>query len=558
MAAEMLTCVRQGLAAVLRFDQFGAYDGTDGWALMIRNLRDPDEQSMTETHEALHHDLQWSSGWGLLSSGARLLARTGFRRHTLDELFLEMVELARHTHETYATTFSATRDAVELAYAMLAGDPEYLGYLDRGLALVDVPDGVPWQFRSAATSSVLQVCMRPAVTLSLLQRGFRTLARADMAPERDSPDHRLAAFEQAGGPGSWQPVFDQLMAEYPDRGGDADHDHRSMSIESPEVDRLRRFEEEILMPRCYAHVCSVLDGVGLNSVGSRQQSLLATAFKSAITDVVAEFAARIDLVTERRPLFEEALEYHRQRIWLREPLPADVTRPEQTLRDTSWFRSNSGTGQSFVCGLWLDRLVAQEQFNLGSTEVPDSFAALTAVTHDNAGRPRIQLGLVPPGMTPTAAQRTLHGAPLLVLTTHHSLARHAEMLAVLQTIEPVFVLMDLPIARHVKQWIAGGVPVRMAVTDLDHLFAETQQRHPGLTLVVFTVTRNHPFRFLCIGANGGVRSLADQMRRRYPDEIAEDDALIEEHREAMRLAVEFVLQSWHVLQQGGSSTRTAR
>src|SRR6266516_2544004 len=109
MAGEVLTCARQGLAAALRFDQFGAYDGTDGWVLVIRNLRGLDEQSMTETHEALHHDLQWSSGWGLLSSGARLLARIGFRRHALGELFLEMVELARNTHETFATTFSATR-----------------------------------------------------------------------------------------------------------------------------------------------------------------------------------------------------------------------------------------------------------------------------------------------------------------------------------------------------------------------------------------------------------------------------------------------------------------
>src|SRR5262249_58608761 len=118
------------------------------------------------------------------------------------------------------------------------------------------------------------------------------------------------------------------------------------------------------------------------------------ACKAAVTDVDAGYASRFDLVTERRPLFEEALEYHRQRVWLREPLPVEVTRPEQTLRDTSLFRSRSGTGQSYVCGLWLDRRVAQEHFDLGPAEVPDSFAALTAVVNDNDGRTRVRLGLV--------------------------------------------------------------------------------------------------------------------------------------------------------------------
>jgi len=177
MAPNEPMCAIEGLAAVFGFDQLGAYDGTDGWYLMIRNLPGQDQRSMTETHEALHHDLQWSSGWGLLSSGVQVLARRGFRPHAFRELFLQLVEHARNTHETFATTFSAMTGDVEQARRLLAGNHEYLAYLDRGLNLVDMADGVPWQFHSAAIASVLRVCMRPAAMLSLLQQGFGTLRR---------------------------------------------------------------------------------------------------------------------------------------------------------------------------------------------------------------------------------------------------------------------------------------------------------------------------------------------------------------------------------------------
>lgn len=542
-------CAREGLAAALRFDQLGAYDGADGWFLMIRNLHGLDQLSMTETHEALHHDLQWSSGWGLLSSGAQVLARNGVRPHALRELFREMVESARHTHETFATTFSTTTMGVNAARQLLAGNAEYSAYLERGLALVAAADDVTWQFRSAAISSVLRVCMRPASTLGLLQRGFRDLRSADLVLERDAPDLRLAAFEQVGGPRSWQPVFDQLAAEFPDRGGDASGERHSMPIDSPEFERLRRFEEEILMPRCHAHACAVLDRAGLPSLGSRQQSVLANAFRTAVAAIDSEFASRIELVADRRPIFEDALEYHRQRLWLRERLPVELTSVEETRRTAKRFRSVSEGGQ-FLCGLWLDRQVARGQFDLGD-DIPDLLTAIAALDDDEA---RLRLGLLPSGITPSECQRMLRDAPLLVLTTHHTLARHADVLAMLQKIEPVYVLMDLPVDRHVKQWIDGGILVRMTTVDVNAILPSDQQPRDGLTLLVLAVTRNHPFRFICLGGDVGIRILADQLRRRYQDQIVADPALLDEHRAAMAAVVGFVLRSWHVLQQGGPAS----
>jgi len=312
-----------------------------------------------------------------------------------------------------------------------------------------------------------------------------------------------------------------------------------MPVDSPEFDHLRRFEEEILMPRCHAHACTFLDGLGLPSIGFRQQSALATAFQTAVRDADPEFAAQLELVHERRPIHEEALEYNRQRIWLRGRMPAEVIAPEEA---KELFRSARG-GAGFVCGVWIDRQVALGQFDL-EADVPDPLVAIAAVDDSES---RLRLGLLPDGIAPVACQAMLGGSPLVVLTTHHTLARHADVLALLQTIEPVYVLMDLPVNRHVKQWIDAGIVVRMAHVELGPLLPD----HAGMTLLIFAVTRNHPFRFLCLGADASVAVLADQMRRRYPEQITDDASLIEEYQPATVAAVEFVLGSWHVLQQGG-------
>lgn len=522
MTGETLSCARDHLADVLRFDQYGAYDGSDSWALAMESLTGPAQVSMTEMHEALHHELQRSSGWGLLASGAGILARSGFRRHALREVFLRLVDQSRDSHETYATTISAIVTGVDAARELLGDNREYLAYLDRGLALVDVDGDWSWQFRGAAIDAVLRVCLRPAVSLDLLRRGFRQLGNGNLGDDRNSPDRRLAVFEQTGGPQSWTPLFASLLAEFPDRGGDASPVRPRAG--SPGFEQLRRFEEEVLGPRCHAHVCEVLDRAGLVSVGSRQQSALATAYRDAVAEVSPETAALITVVRERVAMHEDGLELHRQRVRLRAPLTAELVPAAEPAE-----------GQDHVCGLWLDNAVAKGQFAFGGQDVPDLFAAIATVSGG-----AIRLGLLPEGTTPTQCQEALANRPLLVLTTHHTLARHGDLLAMLQTIEPVFVVMDLPVERHVAQWAASGILVRAATRDLG-----------DFTLLMLAVTRNHPFRFLCIGTPASMYLLADRLRHRHPGQVVLEPALLDEHPAATGFAVDFILSAWHLLKQGG-------
>jgi hypothetical protein len=556
--AIALGCAAGRLAETLRFDQFGAYDGTGGWVLGLNRIPRSDQLSMTETHEALHHELQASSGWGLVTGWALLLSQRGFRRHTLNEVFLELVERSRATHEIFATTLSATQEGIDHGRAILADNLEYLAYLERGLALVDVPRTTPWQFRHAAMTSVLRVCMRPAVVLDVLERGFSDLRRGSFDMTRDSPDQRLAMYEQTGGQKSWSPVFAELLDEYPDRGGDtAPGVHADADSEA--FDRLRRFEEEILLPRCHCHVAKLLDRHEMPSIDTRRQSVLARSLKAAVTEVDPELATWIQLNTQHQPMFEEALQYHRQRIRLREPLSADLLEPAETLADPQLFRSFTPDGHPYVCGVWLDCAVAAQQFDLADTDAPELVVALGAVAHSGTGPRTMRLGLLPPDVTPQQVQQRLNGVPLVVLTTHLTLARHADVLEMLQTVEPVFVLMDLPVARHVGHWTSSGIPVRLSVNPVttDHPAGAAPPGGPGagptdtaLAVAIFALGRQHPFRFLCVGADTGIRVLADQMRRRHPGAIEWDADIVGEYPLAATFALDFVLHAWHELHQG--------
>jgi hypothetical protein len=536
---SMFRCAGLGLDSVLQFGSLGSYDGAGAWSLALASISSDDEQRMAELHEGLHHELQISSGWGLISSMAWLLSSRGFRTHALGEVFRVMVEESRQTHEIFATALSATTDGIDRAYDLLAANPRYLGYLSRGLALVDPADAEFWQFHHAAMTAVLSVCMRPAATLGLLTRGFRALTRRDLDPDRDGPDRRLAAFERLGGPASWRPVFTDLLERCPDRGGDPGPGSRRRLPEDPEaMDRLHRFEGEILLPQCYAHVCAVLDRAGLPSVGSRDQSRLAQAARSAVIAADPGLAGHLVLVRERRPLHEETLDLERQRIVLRERLPVRLA----AAGDLAAFQAQDDRGNRFACAFWIDQAVVRKQFAFpDGTELPEIVPAL--VNRSGAG-PFVSVGLMPPGTTPQQCQLALGDTPLVVLATHATLARHADTLAMLQMVKPVFVLMDLPVGRHVGHWISQGATVRICASSI-----ERSGRRLGLA--TFAIGRQHPFIFLRIGSETSTYVLVDQLRQRHPDRVEVEDRADEPV--AQEHAANLVLSTWHVLDQRGAT-----
>jgi len=537
------SCARDGLAQTLERGLLGGYDGAGAWVLTLPNIRDGDEQLMVETHEGLHHELQASSGLGLISAMALLLAQRGTRPLALRQLFRVLAEDSRETHEVFATTLSASVADVEQARAMLGDNPVYLGYLERGLALGG-SSATPWRYRETAAAAVLRCCMAPAGVFNLLALGFGAMSGQSLPVPGGLPDERLTAFENAGGPASWPQLLDELAADHPDQfSREQSVDRRQLPEGAEELAELRRFDEEVLLRRCYERVRGVLDGVGLPSVSWTEQEQVAHALKEAVARVDSELAQRLNVVTERRPILDDGLEYDRQKVVLRDPLPAQIVDATTTMRALPAFYAEDGDGAPHVCGAWLSRRVAEKQFAIPpDVRLPDLVVALLVRARTPDGSLVVRLGLLPSSVTPRECQDMLGDVPLLVVTTHYTLTDD-DVARRLRQVQPVFALMDLPVAWHVADWLRQGADVRMALVPLQGVGPAE------LDMVAFAVDRAPGFRFVCVGGKVGVSILVERLRRHHGDRLTVSSEMIRDDAAAFGLMLNHVLGAWHVLDQ---------
>lgn len=536
------SCARNGLAKTLQDGLLGGYDGAGGWVVSLPNIRSGDEQLMVETHEGLHHELQASSGLGLIGAMSLLLAGRGTRPLTLKEFFRTLADSSRQTHELFATTLSASVGGVRQARLLLRDNPVYLGYLERGLALGGDQD-TAWRYRETAAAAVLRCCMAPAGVFDLLELGFSQVSRRCLPIRGGLPDERLAAFEGAGG-ARWHGLLDELAAEYPDDiARERDVDRRELPAGAGELAARRQFDEDILLRRCYERARAVLAGAGLPSVPWTEQEEVARALRAAVGRADPGLAQRLSVVTERRPVLDDGLEYDRQKVVLRDRLPAQVLDPAETMTSVTSFVAEAPDGTAYACGVWLSRQVAEKQFGLPpGSSLPDPVAALLGPAQAPDGSSIVRIGLLPASTTPRECQDRLGDVPLLVLTTHFTLTDENAARG-LRRVEPVFVLMDLPVAWHVDDWIRQGASVRMALVPLEGTGPAE------LDMVAFAVDRAAGFRFVCIGGRVGVSVLVERLRRRHLDKITISPELVGDDAAAFNLVLNHVFASWHVLDQ---------
>jgi hypothetical protein len=371
-------CSRDGLASVL----LGGYDGSGSWSLATPNISSPNEQLLVETHEGLHHELQASTGYGLVASLSAQLAGRGVRPYALREVFQEMVGQSQRVHEVFATTLSAGVVGVDLVHRLLSGNPEYSDHLDTGLRLAGL--AVPESQRVTVAVAVLRCCMAPAGIAALIDGGFRALKRSHLAAADLAPDIRLDRFRVVHPAPAWK----RLLYD------------------------MRQASEADVMRACYELARHTLDRAGLPSVAWDEQVEVAEALRAAVGEVDIELANRLNIVTERRPVLDDGLEYDRQKVVLREQRPVCVIELTDPQRARALF------GGAFVCAVWMSRAVLAKQFRLpDEPALPDLVVALLA-GGDVSGEPVVWLGLLPSEMTPNEVQAWLGQVPMVALTTH--------------------------------------------------------------------------------------------------------------------------------------------
>jgi hypothetical protein len=536
-------CTRGGLRRVLEASLLGGYDGAGAWSLVLPALRNADEQLLVESHEGLHHELQATSAWGLVSAMAKLLAARDVRPSQLGELFDVMVIRSTRTHELFATYLSTAATGPDLARALLADNSEYTAYLDDALALVPV-DGVTRQLQESAIAATLRCVMAPLAIVAALDAGFGSVHRGRLVDVADTPDERLAAFIASDGPAGWRQLFAQIRADHSDLGGDlGGTGQRHLPDDDRSLDRLRRFEEEVLLRRCYEHVAACLAAVGTLSVAWTEQAAVAGKVIAEVASLDEALAARLVVTRDRRPLADDGLEYHRQRVKLREPGKCEIIDATNTLRCAGAFQRGDGD-ERYVCGIWLSGAASARQFRptdaAACAEAPwtERISALVTRTRGSDGGETVHLGLLPASTTPGELQHRLGELTLVAVTSHASLL-DPQVRHLLADDEPIFVVMDLPVAWHVEEWLRQGAQVRVAASPLEGLPVE-------LWLAAFTTSLAPHLRFLSLGGKIGTATMIEHLMRRHQDELIVDNRLLGDGTE---LAVRAVLGTWRVLEQ---------
>lgn len=101
-----------------------------------------------------------------------------------------------------------------------------------------------------------------------------------------------------------------------------------------------------------------MTGPGRGRSGPRRcatrMSTAAELLIARVRSIDAELAGRLVLVTQRRPIVDDGLEYDRQRIELRPDREVEVVAADETVRLREAFELPDGDDR-YVCGLWLSR-----------------------------------------------------------------------------------------------------------------------------------------------------------------------------------------------------------
>lgn len=496
-------CEQEGFLAAQDRALLGSFDGRDARDLHAYAMPAGDAQLLVSLHEHVHHEFQWSTAWGLVAAMSGLLAAAGVDAQRLGAVAGLANRRAKDVHEVFATTLSVGALGVERSRALLSDNQRYLRYLERGLALGGDDPTWPWQFRETAARAILVCLMQPHELLDAAARGFEGVTRRDLG-KITGPDVRLARVRDVGG--WWDAEFEELIRLHPARGGDAGGSHgRVLPEERDAQERLKAFEETVLIPRLTAVARTQLEAMGIACLDDAESRHVIETLGSSF-QLLAPTEWRVELLRERRSFVGEPLGAERERILIHNmPAVADVAALDEADRARFIWHDADG-GAVVLCALLTGEALAT-QFGLVELADVPTVTCLAGVPHvDEAGCRHVPLALLLPSVTLRAVCEAFVTLPVLVLTSLTAL-RLPERNEQLLDVEQGFVLVDLPLSLQVARWVADGWTVRYAVLDLGI--------EQGLILLMLALEELPGVWFLCFRSAAGLGELA-QLVDRHP------------------------------------------
>jgi hypothetical protein len=499
-------CAREGFETAAT-QLLGGFDGRDRREVHVYAVDTRPQQLLVSMHEQLHHELHWSTGWGLVAAMAGLLSEAGVDTERLRPVAAAANATCRRVHEVFATTIAASALGVKEAELLLTGNSEYLAHLQAGLHVAGSSSQWPWQFRESACQMLLRTLMQPAELAEVANRGLESTRVRDVAAISRQPDHRLAqVIDEAGS--WWDDVFRDLIAQYPSRGGDRGGAWgRRLPEDAEAMDELKRWEESVLIPALQEVATARLRRLGFAVADQAEYLEMAQALSNSFTRL-APADWHTELLIGSRALSDEPLGAEREVLVLH-PAPARIEAYESDdlARHATTFLFEPPQGPRHVLAAWLStRTLARQFAEQISSHATDSPLLVLAgrPRRDESGGRMAPLAFLREDVTPTQLAAMFPSLPTIVLTTLTVTAERAWQPLVLE-LDEAFVLIDLPLRLQVGAWLEGEFTVRFRVIELNTTAA--------VNLVVFHLDELPTLWFLSYRTDAGFGELAQLLDR---------------------------------------------
>lgn len=528
-------CAGRGFEALADETLLGSFDGRDQRELHAHQISDRRLQLLVSMHERLHHELQWSSIWGVTAAMSGLLADAGIDPERLRRVASYANSSARLVHETFATTIGVGVLGVPEGRMLLGGNRTYVDFLDAGLRLGGAAETWPWQFRESAIQMLLRSLMQPAALLDLVDVGFGTVRLRDIAGTEYQPDAALRAVAEHAG-GWWATCFADVLDAYPDRGGDEGDAWARVLPEDPErMEALKAWEEMVLIPALQEVATSQLSALGFRVLSQVEYLQAVEALRESFTQHAPD-SWNVEILAGRRRMEHEPLGAERETIYLRDrKYRIRLLDPDEFASDANTFLRHEP--RPHVLATYALPAVLKRQF-AAVDWLPESGPAVLGLVGDLDGD-AVSLAVLDRSVSPLGLTRMFSSLPTTVVTTLTT-TREGEYQEKVLELEEVVILVDLPLRLQVETWLQISPCVRFRVVQLGGSVP--------LEMTVFHLDDLPNCWFLSLRSHEGFAELA-QLIDRYPDGLLHDLRIPADVLASVSSAVRWILTTWTTLSE---------
>lgn len=483
---------------------------TGRWVVHRPALASPIDQIVVPLHERLHHELQHSSPWGLMTE---MLAAIAKAQPTYREQFERLARFgriaSRTAHEIYATGHSVGTDARRLGW--LAGNKAYQRFYDLAVQLAGGDlDGGRLRF-----DALVRCAMAPTDLAQLLESGLDTLRIRDLDIVDMRPDARLVRI-----------LGSRSAIEAP-----GDPDGRTV----PELESYH----DAVTEQVRAAGIPVLDAHGIRAAFG--------AIIASVATLDAGLHSRLEVDSVREPVADDLETGQREQIVLRaSPLPLQVGAGGSEA-ERAFVNVDPEIGP-FVLLTWVKSTILRQQFEVSEDVAPDTnfVVAITAPVGSDGAYTAVN-GLVEDGAHgPDVFASHLGEVRTLTLTTAATLL-DAPGTATSAHVPVLYALVDTPVLEHLEHTL--GAPARVEWDSFD-----LRSGNDELSITVFSVDALPGIRWLHLGTIAGRSYLHGWLSHQTASTVRRSQESFYESQEEIRALARAVTHTWHRLSMLQSET----